>query len=398
MLGIANETISYFFSSTAANSQANLDSLAGTILGQGIDWYQKGDYNRALNAFKRSAALSPFSDNSAKAYDYMGLSYLKLEKTEEAIKVYREAIRLYPSNADLQMSLGDIYLAEERQEEALKAYEAAVKLDPTNAETRYSLGQSLLTAGRLNEARQQFVQVVRLTPSSAAGYYGLGQTARLEGQYEEAVFQLNKAIRVNAGFEKAYLELGYAYADTGDFYSASQQVDQLSARKSSQVATLQVYINNARQPKMLAAQSPDGFNPALGPATQVSSLNPILETPGRSKIFSMKIAFSKDMDQSSILDHDNWRIARASLGENRGVYNGGLATTSAEAVISSKPLWVTYDNQTNTATVRFRISQNSHGDATIDPAHIVFKFQGMDAYGRAMDAEADEYSGFSRIA
>jgi Flp pilus assembly protein TadD len=398
MLGISNETISYFFSSTAANSQANLDSLAGTILGQGIDWYQKGDYDRALNAFKRSAALSPFSDNSAKAYDYMGLSYLKLEKTEEAIKVYKEAIRLYPSNADLQMSLGDIYLAEERQEEALKAYEAAVQLDPTNAETRYSLGQSLLTAGRFNEARQQFAQAVRLTPLSAAGYYGLGQTARLEGQYQEAALQLNKAIRVNAGFEKAYVELGYTYADMGDFYSASEQVNQLSARESSQAATLQVYINNAREPKMLAAQSPDGFNPALGPATRGASLDESLEAAGSSKIFSMRFSFSKDMDQSSIMDHDNWRISRASLGENRGVYNGGLAPSSAEVAIASKPLWVTYDTETNTATVRFRISQNADGDATIDPAHIVFKFQGMDAYGKAMDAGADEYGGFSRIA
>ena len=80
MLGISTETIDYLFSSTIANSQANLDALAGTILGQGIDFYQRGNYNRAINAFRRSAALSPFSDNTAKAYDYMGLSYMKQEK------------------------------------------------------------------------------------------------------------------------------------------------------------------------------------------------------------------------------------------------------------------------------------------------------------------------------
>ena len=52
----------------------------------------------------------------------------------------------------------------------------------------------------------------------------------------------------------------------------------------------------------------------------------------------------------------------------------------------------------NTATVQFRISQNAEANATIDPAHIVFKFYGMDAYGKAMDQSADEYSGFSKIA
>ena len=62
MPGISTEAIDSLFSSTMANSQANLDALAGNLLGQGIDFYQKGNYDRAINAFRRSAALSPFSD------------------------------------------------------------------------------------------------------------------------------------------------------------------------------------------------------------------------------------------------------------------------------------------------------------------------------------------------
>jgi hypothetical protein len=43
------------------------------------------------------------------------------------------------------------------------------------------------------------------------------------------------------------------------------------------------------------------------------------------------------------------------------------------------------------------ISQNDAGNATIDPQHIVFKFAGKDAYGKAMDLSADQFSGFSSI-
>jgi hypothetical protein len=63
-----------------------------------------------------------------------------------------------------------------------------------------------------------------------------------------------------------------------------------------------------------------------------------------------------------------------------------------------RPAYVLFDEKTNTATVNFWISQNDNADATIDPRHIVFKFSGMDAYGKAMDTSADEYSGFSGIA
>jgi tetratricopeptide (TPR) repeat protein len=396
--GISTETIDYLFSSTMANTQANLDSLAGTILGQGIDFFQDGDYNNAINAFRRSAALSPFSDNTAKAYDYLGQSYLKLENTEEAIKVFQEAIRLYPTNAEFQLALGDIYLTEKDNDKALKAYKAAVQLDPTDAESRYSLGQCYLAAGELDKAREQFSRCVQMTPTSAAGYYGLGQTARIEKNYEDAISQLKKAIQVNRDFEKAYIELGYTYADMGDFQKASEQAAVLSSKGSSQATTLGLYITGASQPKILSVLSLDGFNTALGRSTQVSTLNSSLASAGRSKLFSMNLTFSKDMDLSSVLNRNNWTITRASIRANGGVYNGGFMTPSTEAYILPAPVSVSYDSEKNMATVQFRISQNGEANATIDPAHIVFKFNGLDAYGKAMDKSADEYSGFSKIA
>jgi tetratricopeptide (TPR) repeat protein len=396
--GVSAETIDYLFSSTSVNSQANLDALAGNLLGQGIDFHQKGDYARAINAFRRSAALSPFSDNTAKAYDYMGKAFLKQGKTAEAMKVYKEAVRIYPTHDEFHLALGDIYLKEGLSNDALKEFEAAVKLNPDSAESRYSLGQSYLDAGQSKAAREQFTQVVRLTPASAAGYYGLGQTSRRAGEYQEAVLQLNRAVKVNRNFEKAYTELGYTYADVGDFQMASEQVSMLTARGSSQAKTLELYISGAAQPKLLHAQSPDGFNTALGRATPVSTLDPRLAAPGSSKLFSMNLAFSKDMDQTSVLDHDNWRITRASIRENGGVYNGGLTPPKTEAAILPAPVAVAYNTETNTATVRFCISQNAQANATIDPAHIVFQFYGLDAYGKAMDQSADAYSGFSKIA
>jgi Flp pilus assembly protein TadD len=396
--GVSTEAIDYLFSSTTANSRANLDALAGNLLGQGIDLYQKGDYSRAINAFRRSAALSPFSDNTAKAYDYLGKAFLKEEKTGDAIKVYKEAIRIYPTNDEFHLALGDIYRDEGQQEEALKSYETAVRLNPSSADSRYELGQSYLDAGQLTAAREQFTQVVRLTPTSSAGFYGLGHTARLAGEYQEAVLQLEKAIKVNRDFEKAYIELGYTYADRGDFQKASEQVSLLRARGSSQARALELYVTGAAQPRLLYAQSPDGFNTSLGRATRVATLNPSLASPGSSKLFSMNFAFSKDMDQASVLDRNNWSIIRASIRENGGVYNGGLTPTKSEAVILPTPVAVAYNTETNTATVRFRVSQNAQANAAIDPAHIVFKFYGQDAYGKAMDQSADQYSGFSKIA
>ncbi len=158
------------------------------------------------------------------------------------------------------------------------------------------------------------------------------------------------------------------------------------------------YITNAAEPRFLSAQSPDGFNTNLGRATKVSALDSDLAAPGSSKLFSMNFAFSKDMDQASVMNRHNWSITRASIRENGGVYNGGLTPPKTEAAILPIPVRVAYDAEKNMATVQFRICQNAAANATIDPAHIVFKFYGLDAYGKAMDQSADEYSGFSKIA
>lgn len=395
---VSPTAIDALFGSTMANTQARLDSLGGTILGQGIDYFQDGKYEQAVKSFKQAAALSPLSDNSVNAYNYMGQAFSKLGETDKAIKTYQEAARLYPADDRFYLALGDLYLQEERLDDAIDAYEKAIKVDPNNNKSRYSLGESYLKAGNLDKAYDHFNQVVRISPNDPAGYYGLGEIARASGDLNSAVSLLNKSIRLNKNFELAYRELGYVYADRGDFYKAQEQALILEANDSKYTSDLQNYIVQATRPAIIAAYSTDGFSASMGPKTEVSDLSAQLGEANKSKLFSMTIRFSKDMDPLSVINSQNWTISRATLRNNGGVYNYGLPVTSKEATIASKPAYVTYDEDKGVATVYFRISQNEDADATIDPKHIVFKFSGIDAYGKAMDTSADEYSGFSGIA
>lgn len=399
-LSITTAAIDALFGSTMANTQANMDNLAGTILGQGIDLFQNGKYEQAIGRFRQAAALSPVSDRSFSAYNFMARAYVKLDKQDQAIKTYEEAIRTFPTTSDdtFYVALADLYMQEERPGDALEMYEKAVSINSSNAESRYSLGQSYISSGELDKARRQFKAVVDLTPTSAAGYYGLGQVAHLEGDQQEAVSKLTKAISVNKQFELAYLELGYVYADMGEYLKAEEQSSILSAKGSDKSATLDAYITLARQPRMVGALSPNGFAARLGPGTAVSSLSSTLASANKSKLFAMNFSFSKDMDELSVIKASNWTISRATLQNNGGIYNYGLKPSATEASIASVPAYVIFDKDTNTATVYFRLAQNATADATIDPRHIVFKFNGLDAYGKAMDASADEYAGFSGIA
>ena len=378
-------------------SQGQYDSLSNYALTRGIDLYMNSDYAGAVKEFRRAIGLSSFSDNSAKAYDFMARAYLLDGNTDAAIKTYKEAIRIYPARDTFRVSLGDIYYKQGLFPEAEVEYTAAIRLNPSSPDSRYALGQVYLNSEKYSEAEAEFKKVVSLSPGSTIGYYGLGQTYRKTGDYKNAIAQLEKAVTLDRSFDNGLLELGYTYVDMGDMDNANSMADTLSAKGSSLRGDLTDYIYKITAPKFLTVYSANGFNDSLGPGTAVSSLDSTLSASQAEKSFTMRFAFTKGMDPDSVQNPFNWWISRASGTNAGGAYNWGLSIPAAETRIGATPASVIYDPEAFSADVTFKVAQNAAGDATIDPSHILFRFYGKDAYGKAMDLTADEYSGISEI-
>lgn len=113
---------------------------------------------------------------------------------------------------------------------------------------------------------------------------------------------------------------------------------------------------------------------------------------------TMKFYFNKDMQRASVEDRFNWNISRQMGAGDGSAYNFGFQVPETEVALASYPDYVLYDSRSQTATVAFTVTQNETADGTIDPSHIVFKFNGEDANGIAMDSDHDEFSGWSGVA
>jgi tetratricopeptide (TPR) repeat protein len=383
--------------SAIPTSQAQYDSLSNSALSRGIDRYTSAEYDAAVTEFKRTIGLSSFSENAAKAYDYMAKAYLQDGNTDAAIKTYREAIQSYPARDAFHTSLGDIYYNQGELSEAEAEYKAAINLDSESTDSRYGLGQVYLNSERYDEAEVQFKDVVRLSPGSSIGYYGLGQTYRKMGNYSDALAQLEKAVSLDSTFEDGFVEKGYTYADMGDVDNADSLVDTLSNNGSSLTGTLRDYIYASTAPQIFLAYSTNDFKAQLGPGTALADMDSSLSTPGASKAFTMTFSFTKDMDPVSIQNPFNWGISRATGTNSGGAYNWGMPAPATDVSVPTLPASVIYHPESFSADVTFKITQNDKADGTIDPSHIRFRFYGIDAYGKAMDLTADEYSGISEI-
>jgi len=395
---ISNASISDSMFSAMLTQSNGLESLANAALQRGIDAYMKKDYPRAVSEFKRSVGLGRNSSFGADAAQYLAMSYLQIDDTENAIKAYKTAFQIDPYRDDIHVKLGNLYFSQRKYEDARAEYAEAVRLNPSTV-NRYSLGQAYIELGRFSDAETQYNEIQRLTPREAGGYLGMGLTYSRQGKNEEAIRQFKQAISLDGDLYDAYTQMGYSYADVGDMESAQNMVDTLERLDQADLADiLSRYMYKVDPPKMMFAQSSSTFPFSLGTGTPLVALNSYLIDPNASKSLSIKIQFDKKMDPDSVENPVNWQISRA-IGQGPGqAYNFGLPISPNEVKLPPIPSAVTWDADSLTATVYFTVTQNAASNATIDPSHVEFKFSGKDIYGLKMNPKFDQFSGFNDVA
>ncbi len=392
---LTNPGVDALFSSTYSNQQ-QLDSLSKQTLSNGIELYMNGDFKGAIKEFKRSIGLSPFSQYMVDTSKYMANAYIQLGETENAIDTYEKAIKLAPNRDDLRITLGNMLFSLDRFDEAKEEYKEAVRVYPSS-NNHFSLGQAYLRLEQYNEAETVFAKVRSMDTDKPNGDYGLGLTYSKQGLYEKALEHFQETVNLDDEFYDGYAEIGYAYTDLGLTDEAELIKDFLYDKDPSLAATLSEYMYQKDSPSFISAYYAEAFG-AFQPKTPLSTLSTYLEAANSTKTFTLNIGFDKQMDRTSVENIVNWNISRASGTGGGEAYNFGLALPSTEVSLSVLPVNVYYDEDAWTATVKFNITQNATADGTLDPSHVEFKFSGEDIYGNEMDAEGDQYCGFSGIA
>ncbi|CAG9317142.1 unnamed protein product [Blepharisma stoltei] len=70
------------------------------------------------------------------------------------MECYKEAIRIYPNNADACIGIGLIFLNEKRYEEAVNYYNDAIRINPNCAKYYSNKGNALYKLGRREEVME----------------------------------------------------------------------------------------------------------------------------------------------------------------------------------------------------------------------------------------------------
>jgi serine/threonine protein kinase len=187
-----------------------LEKTAQQWLDEGGTFHRLQKYDEALTAYEQAIRLDP---NNAAAYNYKGVALHNLKRYDEALVAYERAIRLNPNDgfAALAYNNKGVTLHNlKRYDEALVAYEQAIRLDPNDAFAYHYKGVALDELKRYEEALAALDQAIRLDPNSATAYENKGFALMNLKRYEEALVALDQAIRLDPNSAIAYDNKGWA--------------------------------------------------------------------------------------------------------------------------------------------------------------------------------------------
>ena len=149
-----------------------------------------------------------------------------IDRLDEAIADYTEAIQLVPNDARVYSRRAIGYARKGELDEAIGDFTEAIGLDPKNALAYAGRGIVYRDNGDCEKAIADFSEAIRLKPKFAIAYCGRGCAYGDKGDLTKAIADQAEAIRLDPKLAAAYYNRSVAYERKGEQAKAKEDFDQ----------------------------------------------------------------------------------------------------------------------------------------------------------------------------
>ena len=177
------------------------------------------------------STMSNRDSASPEAYYGLGLAYTGLEKFDEAIEAYQQAIQYAPEWAHIHAALGAGYASLHRYDEALNAYKTAHDLKPDDAMIHHRLGNIYNKRGKRPEAIKHQQHAITIDPTLASAHYQLGLLYTQENRLTEAISAYETAYSEDPELIEALYNLAQVHRRNGNKQAAREKMQLFQKQK-----------------------------------------------------------------------------------------------------------------------------------------------------------------------
>jgi cellulose synthase operon protein C len=156
--------------------------------------YEKGDYASAIEMFTEQLQLDP---NAVEAMNYLIMAYLSADRQEQAIEFLNTYSATYPDQVYAHELLGMIYRRSKDFAGAIRSYKNARKIAPSQETVLFALAEVYLASGDVHSALKVSDEVLELAPENIAFLTLRAGAYETLGEYGTAAEVYRKIISVD---------------------------------------------------------------------------------------------------------------------------------------------------------------------------------------------------------
>lgn len=208
---------------------------------KGQEFYQKKDFNMAIEYFYKSIALNC---RNAQAYNNLAMSYWCKNNPNAAIKYFKKANSINKNYTQPLVNLSNVYKKLGNETKQVEYLKKAIRLNCNDYLAYYWLGDYYRTIGEYPEAIEYYKEVVKINPKFSQVYLSLAMsffeteefnyTLLALGQYKEfypdsdfAFFLMAKASLALCHYDdaKTYIQKAIAINDNNEYQFELAKID-----------------------------------------------------------------------------------------------------------------------------------------------------------------------------
>ncbi|HUJ78890.1 MAG TPA: tetratricopeptide repeat protein [Nitrospiria bacterium] len=140
---------------------------------------QQGKDAQAIEAYQ-SALKNPLYVTPEIPHTNLGMLYVKQKRVTDAIREFREAMRINPRYPVSYFQLGKLYIDLGMSEEAISVYKELTERYPDLLEANYQLALAYAKSGAKQSAMTYFDKVIKQAPNSALAVDAQQQVGNLK--------------------------------------------------------------------------------------------------------------------------------------------------------------------------------------------------------------------------
>ncbi|MBI5892110.1 MAG: tetratricopeptide repeat protein [Deltaproteobacteria bacterium] len=194
-------TVLYGCAATDLKEEASIHYRLGVV------HLNEGNLPSALKEL--TAAVEKNPDDVA-YHNAFGLAYYYRDLDNDAIKHFKEAIRLDSKFSEARTNLGVVYLKQKRWDDAISEFQiAAANIFYTAAETAYTnMGWAYFQKGDNEKAIDSYRKAINVNPRYSLAYNNLGLAYMKVNRDKDAAESFMSAIRYSPNYADAHYNLG----------------------------------------------------------------------------------------------------------------------------------------------------------------------------------------------